>query len=151
MLIAFLEKVHFIVNIESAIEDLICSNNPLGFCLRQFVKPQHLWQHFGNTWTEPVHSIISPWVVDFLISLFCTIFRENGLFPASVFRSTAETPWQQVRGMSQPSMFCIFEVLLVFPGPIRPASISGQYYAIVPSISYKQNINKEGLFLIRHV
>lgn len=28
MLIAFLEKVHFIVNIEDAIEDLICANNP---------------------------------------------------------------------------------------------------------------------------
>lgn len=32
----------------------------MGLCLRQFVKPQHLLRHFGNTETKHVHSIISP-------------------------------------------------------------------------------------------
>lgn len=62
------------------IEDLICCNNPRGVCLRQFVKPQHLLQHFRNTETKRVHSIISPRVVDFLISLLWYLQREMCCF-----------------------------------------------------------------------
>ncbi len=109
--------------------DLICCNNPSSFFLRQFVKPQHLLQQFGNTETKQVHSIISPWVADFLISLFCSIFRENALFPASAVLSAAETPWQQVRdtlknsNLPQPSLFCFFEVLFAFADTLRPECI----------------------------
>lgn len=51
----------------------------------------------ATLWTEwnKTCSIIFPWVVDFLIGLFCSAFRENMLFPASVFLSTSETPWRQ--------------------------------------------------------
>lgn len=120
------------------IEDLICCSNPLGFCLRQFVKPQHLLQHFGNTGTQQVHSIISPWVVDFLIFFFCSIFRETVLFPASVFLST---PWQQVRATSKSvsSLFCFFEVLFAFTGPLKPAFICGEL-SILPTTAYIGNI-----------
>lgn len=93
-------------------EDFICCHNPLGFHLRQFVKPQHLLQHFGNAETKQVHSITSPRVVDVLIALFCCIFRENVLFPASVSRCRDSLTASQSNFRKQQSASAIFVWLL---------------------------------------
>lgn len=89
------------------IEDLICSNKPLGFSSssffllppsrpRQFFKPQHLLQHSGKTGTKhvPLHYIPASRRLPRL-SPFCCIFREKCEFPAAAFvPAAAETPCQ---------------------------------------------------------
>lgn len=65
---------------------LIRRDDSLGLCLPPSDRPQLLLQRFGASGAKQARSITPSRVVDFFI------FRENVLFPASVFLSTSETP-----------------------------------------------------------
>lgn len=114
--------------------DWICCNNPSGFCSRQFVKPQRLFQHTGKSGTIEVHSIISPWVVDSFIMLFCSVFQENVLFPAFMFfllQRPPDSKPEHLLNLSHPSLFrflIFFEVLSAFCGPFKPACFNRELF-----------------------
>lgn len=114
------------------IEDLICSSDPLGFFFffltRGNFSNRSTYYNTFRKHCKQARSLhyIPPSRRLPRLSLFCSIFRGKKCSFLPLSSSPQQRPPdgepETLQNLSQPSMFCFFEVLFALTAPLRPAS-----------------------------